>query len=307
MFTAKSSRPSSARLLLGVALALIGALAVQAAPAAAAGSDTFAKAGAISGKELAQGNAVGSTKTATKEVGEPNHAGNPGGGSIWFSVTLSQTQEVELGTCGGFDSLLAVYIGTAVNALTEVASNDENALAVTGCGAPNSGVRLTMTGGVKYMIAVDRKEGVTGGSFQLQVRRIPFNDDFADAQVISTLPASPSVDNRAASKETGEPEHAGFALGHTVWYEWTAPKSGLVSAETCTAEHSNTAIAIYTGTAVNALSEVASNDNAEGLCHSESELRFEASEGTTYKIALDGTPEQPGRSSSSSPGSRSTP
>jgi len=279
------------RLLLALGLALVGALAVQVAPAAAAGSNTFAGAGAISGKELSEGEAFGSTKTATKEAGEPNHAGNPGGGSVWFSLTLSQTQEVEIGTCGGFDSLLGVYTGSAVNELTEIAGNDESALTDTGCGPTDAGVRLTMTGGVKYMIAVDRKEGVTGGSFQLQIQRIPFNDDFADAEVVPVLPATLKVDNRAATKEAGEPAHAGYGGDDSVWYEWTAPKNGLVSLETCAAEHSNTALAVYTGSAVGELTEIASNDDAGGLCHSESELRFEASEGVTYMIALDGIPD----------------
>ncbi|HEY3491775.1 MAG TPA: hypothetical protein VGK43_02415, partial [Solirubrobacterales bacterium] len=103
-------------------------------------------------------------------------------------------------------------------------------------------------------------------------------------------PFSTSVDNRIATTEAGEPSHAGMTTGHTVWYRWTAPATEVVSADTCTGEGSNTALAVYTGTAVNALTEVTSNNDAGGLCGTSSEVSWEAIEGTTYMIALDGTP-----------------
>lgn len=277
-------------LIRQVAVAAVLALSVlgsQATSALAAAADNFASAGAITGKELAQGSAVGSTKTATKEAGEPNHAGFPGGGSVWFSLTLAQTQIVELGTCGGFDALLGVYTGTAVNALTEVAGNDENPLLATGCGPTDSGVRLTMNAGTKYMIAVDRKTE-PGGSFQLQINRVPLNDDFAAATLLSSLlPVSGRVDNRIATKETGEPEHAGQPGGGSAWYAWTAPNTEVVQVTTCTGEGLDTLLGVYTGSAVNELTEVASNDDAGGLCWAESQVEFEAIEGTTYMIAVD--------------------
>jgi len=32
--------------------------------------------------------------------------------------------------------------------------------------------------------------------------------------------------NRGASAEPGEPEHGGFAGGHSIWWTWTAPSTG---------------------------------------------------------------------------------
>ncbi|HEX7278917.1 MAG TPA: hypothetical protein VF255_04750 [Solirubrobacterales bacterium] len=274
------------RQLAVAAVLVLSALGWQASSALAAAADNFASAGAISGKELVQG-AVGSTKTATKEAGEPNHAGFPGGGSVWYSLTLAQTQIVEMGTCGGFDALLGVYTGTAVNALTEVASNDENPLAATGCGPTDSGVRLTMNAGTKYMIAVDRKTE-PGGSFQLQIHRVPLNDDFAAATVMSSaLPVSKSVENWIATKEAGEPEHGGQTGGGSAWYAWTAPSTEVVQVTTCTGEGLDTLLGVYTGGAVSELTEVAGNDDAGGLCAKESQVEFEAIEGTTYMIAVD--------------------
>ena len=119
----------------------------------------------------------------------------------------------------------------------------------------------------------------------------PPNDDFEDAaEVPAVLPYSTDVDNRVATKEAGEPDPGGFSDGHTVWYSWTAPEDGLVSIDNCTAEHSDAGIGVYTGTAVNALAEVASNAGAGGLCWEEAEVRFQAVEGVNYMIQVDGDP-----------------
>lgn len=120
----------------------------------------------------------------------------------------------------------------------------------------------------------------------------PSNDDFADAATVpAALPHSTDVDNRDATKEAGEPDPGGFEGGRTVWYSWTAPEDGLVSVDNCTFEHSDAGIAVYTGTAVSELTEVASNAGAGGLCWDEAEVRFQAVEGTNYKIQVDGDPD----------------
>jgi Divergent InlB B-repeat domain len=129
------------------------------------------------------------------------------------------------------------------------------------------------------------------GAGSAQAATVPPNDDFEDAAAVpAELPFNTSVDNRVATKETGEPDPGGFSDGHTVWYSWTAPNDGLVSIDNCTGEHSDAGIAVYTGTAVNALTEVASNAGAGGLCWEEAEVRFQAVEGTNYKIQVDGDP-----------------
>ena len=48
-------------------------------------------------------------------------------------------------------------------------------------------------------------------------------------------------------------------------------------------------LAVYTGSAVNSLSPVASGDDGAGICSAgDSKVTFEASAGTTYRIAVDG-------------------
>ena len=50
--------------------------------------------------------------SATKQAGESNHAGDPGGKSLWFCWTAPTNTTVTLDTVGStFDTLLAVYTG----------------------------------------------------------------------------------------------------------------------------------------------------------------------------------------------------
>ncbi|HET6999550.1 MAG TPA: hypothetical protein VFI03_13300 [Solirubrobacterales bacterium] len=275
--------------LIGVcaAMALLG---VQAATAVAApANDNFANATKISGSLLREG-APGSNKLGTKETGEPNHAGDPGGASVWYHWTPTQNVVAAFTTCGGFDTVIAVYTGTAVNALTEVGSNDDTpAGGGPGCGAPRSEVRIPVSAGVKYMIAVDGKGGATG-TVLMRIYQPPGNDDFADAEALP-ISGSPKFtpSNWLAMKEAGEPEHAGDPGGASVWYRWTPTESGPVVLDICGgASGPDTVMAVYTGTELGALTEIASNDNGAGECAPQSEVGFEAVALTKYMIAVDG-------------------
>src|SRR5439155_24179045 len=89
----------------------------------------------------------------------------------------------------------------------------------------------------------------------------PVNDNFANAQVISGPTGSVTGRNSVASKEGGEPNHAGNPGGASVWYKWTAPSSGATTFTTFGSDF-NSVLAVYTGNSVNALTEVTSNDDA---------------------------------------------
>lgn len=115
------------------------------------------------------------------------------------------------------------------------------------------------------------------------------NDNFANATKISgsLLREGAPGTTKNATKEAGEPEHAGNAGGASVWFRWTAPGSGPVELDTC-GTSTDTLLAVYTGTEVSSLTPVASNDNGAGECAPSSELSFEAVENTAYKIASTG-------------------
>jgi hypothetical protein len=109
--------------LLGVAclLWLLGGFQItaQAQPA----NDNFASSTLVAN---AAGSIAGSNVNATKEAGEPNHAGNAGGRSIWYRWTAPSNGTVTFNTAGSsFDTLMGVYLGGAVNSLVTIASNDD--------------------------------------------------------------------------------------------------------------------------------------------------------------------------------------
>jgi hypothetical protein len=92
--------------------------------------------------------------------------------------------------------------------------------------------------------------------------------------------------NVAATKETGEPNHAGNAGGTSVWWNWTAPASGTATIMTANSSF-DTSLGVYTGSSVSALTPIASNNDVSGSDKT-STVVFSAVGGTTYRIAVDG-------------------
>lgn len=106
---------------------------------------------------------------ATKEPGEPDHAGDPGGASVWYTWTPSGSGQATFTTDDGVnnvtvDTLLAVYTGSDVASLTYVAADDDYGVGF------NSQVSFYARAGQTYYIAVDGFlyfEGPSEGSFSL--------------------------------------------------------------------------------------------------------------------------------------------
>jgi len=113
----------------------------------------------------------------------------------------------------------------------------------------------------------------------------PPNDNFANAQVISNSSGTTSGTNIDATKESGEPNHAGNPGGKSVWYRWQAPATGTATITTAGSNY-DTLLAVYTGTSVSSLSVIASNDDDVGVLTSR--VIINTVSGTTYRIAVDG-------------------
>lgn len=160
----------------------------------------------------------------TSEVGEPSHAGSAPAKSVWWVWTAPSTGTCTLSTSGSaFDTLLAVYQGTSVGALSAVASNDNSASGVT-----TSSVSFPVTVGAVYRIAVDGKSGASGsitlrGSVTVPG---PTNDTFANAVSLSGTSFTVSGSNVGATSQVREPVHAGQRGRKSVWWSWKAPSSG---------------------------------------------------------------------------------
>jgi hypothetical protein len=118
----------------------------------------------------------------------------------------------------------------------------------------------------------------------------PANDDFGNREVLSgTLPLEGTHTNVEATKEAGEFIPGLSPAGHSVWYEWEAISSGWVTIGACDSEFPST-VAIFTGAAVDELTQIASGNPAEGPdCPSQQrQYTFRAQSGAKYEIAVDG-------------------
>jgi len=111
------------------------------------------------------------------------------------------------------------------------------------------------------------------------------NDNFSGAFEISGNSGSYSGSNVGATKERGEPFHAIDSGGKSVWWKWTAPSSGFFYWDTF-GSNFDTLLSIYTGTAVDNLTKIISNDDTD--THTQSRVVFQATAGITYYIAIDG-------------------
>lgn len=127
------------------------ALTVAAEPA---GADNFANATSLGGVVIS---VEGTNAFATSEANEPAHAGRAAKASLWYSWTAPLTGVVNVSTAGSaVDTLLSVYEGTALNALTVVAENDDAGKFVS------SAVKFLAVAGRTYIFAVDSLNGATG-------------------------------------------------------------------------------------------------------------------------------------------------
>ncbi len=114
----------------------------------------------------------------------------------------------------------------------------------------------------------------------------PSNDHFVNALELTGDSGSIACSNQRATKESGEPNHAGNEGGHSIWYRWTAPADGMLQVLTTNVSY-DTLLGVYTGTRVDSLTTVAANDDfIAGNRYSKVTLGVRAA--TTYSIALDG-------------------
>jgi subtilisin family serine protease len=175
------------------------------------------------------------TFTATKEPGEPNHAKNPGGNSVWFKWTAPAdgryTANTSFSVVDHPNTLLAVYTGTRVDQLTLVAENDDSPpdrLRRGDTAAEKlSWLLFDAVAGTTYYFAVDgynNGSGPLAGAISLYVTYEPIGDTFASEVPVegNTFTAS----TMGATWEKNEPVHFSEAEGFTVWRTWIAPATG---------------------------------------------------------------------------------
>ncbi len=246
-------------------------------------NDDFATRARVTGSNLAI-RAV--NRGATIEAGEPALGGQAGGASLWWEWRAPVSATVRLSTAGsGYDTLLGVFVGSDLAALTPVAINDNDA------GLTTSRLEFTAQAGTTYQIVVAGKNGASGLTL-LDLGSIPANDNFAAAEVITGRSALIKASNAQTTTEPGEPAIQGRTGGRSLWYRWTAPTSGRYQFA-LGSDGFDPLLAIYTGSALNALTLVASSDDADSevggtSTATDAVVTLNAAAGTTYSIQVDG-------------------
>jgi hypothetical protein len=115
---------------------------------------------------------------------------------------------------------------------------------------------------------------------------IPPNDYFTNRTVITNNSAVRFATNVFATKEPGEPNHAGNVGGRSLWWTWTAPTNGVLQLNTIGSTFF-TLLAAYTGSSVTNLTKLDADsgaNNNDGFAR----LSFKVNAQTEVQIAVDG-------------------
>jgi subtilisin family serine protease len=188
----------------------------------------------------ASGSVSGRNDWAGKEAGEPAHAGSAGGASVWYQMTAAADTPVQLTTQGSsFDTLLAVYTGSSVGALTPVAAND------SADGGHWSKVAFEAVAGTTYRIAVDGQSGATGAV------TLGWTIGAAGPVAVSTASLPPATTNVAYSQQLGVNGGSGSVVwslaGGTLPAGLTLGTNGVLSGTPTTAGASSFTVAVTDG------------------------------------------------------------
>lgn len=242
---------------------------------------------------------------ARKEIGEPNHLGNPGGSSVWFTwtapasgrVTLSDNEisdylppswsssssfwiqltgisdcgvEFEVNPLPMFFPLFASYIGKTVDTLIPVNCLHLNLPAHT------NAVAFDAVKGQTYEIAYDGNMGTSAGiSLYLALTKAASNDCFERRIKMHGIYIDAYGYNAGATHQPGEPTSPG-SLGKTVWWSWLAPVSGSVRVSLAGSDYAFP-VAVFQGAKVDRLRPVGFGTNG---------ISFAAVQGESYHIAV---------------------
>ena len=285
--TIRGGQGDRVRKLFGGLLVLAVVTSIGLAPPARAvvppPNDNFASAQALVGNT---GTTTGTNLNATAEPGEPAHANGPTGpfASVWYSWTAPGDGSVTFDTCGsGYDSTMAAYTGSAVNALTSKAANDDNG--ATGCDQ-ESKISFNVTA-TTYHVAVDGFNGLQGNiTLNWAYLPAPTNDDFANAETITGASGALKETTDGATGEVDEPDWTDSGDGpfNSVWYSWTAPSDAPAQFNVCAPDF-DAFVVVATGTGLSDLAFVA---GSLGSCVDGGGAVFSAESGTQYFVTVDG-------------------
>lgn len=149
---------------------------------------------------------------ATLEPDEPNICGiSRWTNSVWYSFTPTSTVLLNADMAGSSfdDTGLSLYSGS------QPSFSNLNFMGAACSGNP---LFFTAQAGETYYLQA-QSLGSGGGDLHINAAAIvgPNNDQFADAEVIASLPASRTVDLTAATQQSNEPQSC-ILMDRTAWY-----------------------------------------------------------------------------------------
>ena len=214
----------------------------------------------------------------------------------WFRFVAPSTGTYIARTCGSvnFDSKMAVFTDCS-NLASVIGCNDDSAGCTTTAGqAWASKVTFNAVGGTTYYVAVGGfgASTVGAGSLNLSSSSTGGPDGSSCTNAIPAI-AGLNPFNTAGSTENVnlaglcDPGSAGDDILHRVrWFTYTASASNDVEVSTCGLAPFDTRLAVFANCSTTSV--IACNDDSTGCAGYTSTLRFAATAGSTYKIAVGG-------------------
>jgi len=149
-----------------------------------------------------------------------------------------------------------------------------------------SNVKLSDGGSYTVVVANEFDAVLSDEAFlTFDLPSVPAGDNFAQRVPLVETNGIASGNNILATREPGEPNHAGKPGGKSVWYTWVAPDEGIARFRTVGSTF-DTLLAVYEGSAVANLDPVNGDEDSGGFFTSD--VRFNAYAGLEYQIAIDG-------------------
>lgn len=177
-------------------------------------------------------------------------------------------------------------------AAVQVSVNDGSMAVATGLSDWSAAVTLERGTNLVQALALDVAGNESPPVLLTIIYLDPPNDLFTSGVPLTGLAGVAVVSNEGATKEPGEPPHAGNEGGHSIWYRFLAPAAGTLHLSTVDSSV-DTLLAVYEGDGLTSLTLVGSNDDAapgSGF----SRLDLAARRGHLYHVAVDGFGEATG-------------
>ncbi|MFA6961514.1 MAG: hypothetical protein WC205_12235 [Opitutaceae bacterium] len=222
-------------------------------------------------------------------------------GDVWYKWTAPTYGTVTMQFGGGFLTFPEAIDADTINAQHPTIVGASNLATYYVGGIFETTFTFPAVLGKTYYIHIDHSTNdpnFTGYNFGFilneELGELP--DNFDSAVSITTAELTAEGTNSAATSETNEPLHAHISNQKSVWFKWTAPQRSTVNIDTI-GSSIDTVLAVYTGTNVSNLTEIAFNDDSSGGFNkvTQSAIKFTADAGTLYYFAIASKADQGGR------------